>query len=539
MNGSSKFVRHISCEACGSSDANSLYSDGHTYCFSCGETTFPEGTQNEQRIVADVTPLKANFVELTDRKISRASAEKYGIWRDGTTTYFPYFIDGQHGSNKVRHPDKEFHVEGDIKHSGLFGSQLFPPGSAKYITLVEGEYDAPAAFELMGSRWPVVSVKNGADGAAKDVADCFEYLNSFANIVVCFDKDTGKVNERTGQVRYPGQEAAVAVAGMFPIGKVKVLTLAAAKDPNDYLKAGKREEFNREWWAAPVFTPSGLKLGREMWDEISAPRDYETVSYPWDELNVQTYGIRLSEFVVVTAETGVGKTSVLKEIEYHIRKTKPDAGIGLLHLEETNADTALGLMSIEANLPLHLPDVRQMVKEEELREYFTKVIDTDKIVVYDHFGSNGIQEILNKVRHMHNLGCKYIILDHLSIVVSDQSGDERKQLDEIATKLKTLCMELNIAVIAVIHVNRQGLIRGTAGVEQLANIVIKLHREKLSEDPWRRNVVKLVVEKNRFCGRTGPGAYLWYNPDTGRLTELSKEQITAYNNGGNAPDHQW
>jgi twinkle protein len=140
---------------------------------------------------------------------------------------------------------------------------------------------------------------------------------------------------------------------------------------------------------------------------------------------------------------------------------------------------------------------------------------------------------------MHNLGCKYIILDHLSIVVSDQSGDERKQLDEIATKLKTLCMELSIAVIAVIHVNRQGQIRGTAGVEQLANIVIKLHRDKLSEDPWRRNVVKLVVEKNRFCGRTGPGAYLWYNPDTGRLTELSKEQITAYNNGGNAPDHQW
>jgi predicted ATP-dependent serine protease len=100
-------------------------------------------------------------------------------------------------------------------------------------------------------------------------------------------------------------------------------------------------------------------------------------------------------------------------------------------------------------------------------------------------------------------------------------------------------MELNIAVIAVIHVNRKGEIRGTAGVEQLANIVIKLHREKLSEDPWRRNVVKLIVEKNRFCGRTGPGAYLFYNPDTGRLSELTKEQIQAYNNGGNASDHQW
>lgn len=515
-----------------------MYDDGHTHCFSCGNTTFPNNNKKEDSNI--LTELGKDYKDLTDRKISRASAEKYGIWRNGDTTYFPYFNDGKHLANKVRHPDKEFNVEGDIKHSGLFGSQLFPGGSAKFITIVEGEYDACAAFELMGSRWPVVSVRYGADGASRDVADNFEYLNSFANVVVCFDRDDPKVNERTGQIRYPGQEAALAVAGMFPIGKVKILTLADGKDPNDYLKAGKREQFNREWWSSPTFTPSGLKLGRDMWGEISERKAYETVPYPWDLLNTQTYGIRLSEFVVFTAETGVGKTSVLKEIEFNIRKVSPDAGIGLLHLEETNGDTALGLMSLEANLPLHLPDVRDTIKQEEMREYFDRSVNTDKLVIYDHFGSNSIQEILNKVRHMHNLGCKYIILDHLSIVVSDQSGDERKQLDEISTKLKTLTMELNIAVLAVIHQNRQGQIRGTAGVEQLANIVIKLHRERLSEDPWRRNVVKLIVEKNRFCGRTGPGAYLHYNEFTGRLTELDKEQIIQYNNGGTTiVEHSW
>lgn len=531
----------MQCEKCGSSDANALYEDGHTFCYSCGKPEFPSQERNTESCpaVGNLTDLKKTYVELTDRKISKASAEKYGIWRDGSTTYFPYFNDNKHLANKVRYPDKEFSVEGDIKHSGLFGSQLFPAGSAKFITLVEGEYDAPAAFELMGSRWPVVSVRNGADGASRDVADTFEYLNSFPNIVICFDKDDAKVNVKTGEIRYPGQEAALAVAGMFPIGKVKVLTLAEGKDPNEYLKAGKREAFNREWWNSPSFTPSGLKLGREMWDEISEPKNYETVPYPWSGLNGQTYGIRLSEFVVITAETGVGKTSVLKEIEHYIRKEKPDAGIGLLHLEETNSDTALGLMSIEANLPLHLPDVRETVKKEELRDYFDRSVNTDKLVIYDHFGSNSIQEILNKVRHMHNLGCNYIILDHLSIVVSDQSGDERKQLDEIATKMKTLCMELNISVLAVIHQNRQGQIRGTAGVEQLANIVIKLIRDRLSEDPWRRNVTKLIVEKNRFCGRTGPGCYLAYNEFTGRLTELTDEQIIAYNAGGSAHIDAW
>jgi twinkle protein len=505
----------------------------------CGITTFPDN-DNENKDTTILTDIKRITVDLTDRKIMKATAEKYGVWREGDYTYFPYFEDGKHLANKVRTADKQFFNEGDIKHTGLFGSHLFPPGSAKYITLVEGEYDALAAYELMGSRWPVVSVRSGAAGAAKDVAENSEYLNSFQNIVVCFDKDEGKLNAQTGQVRYPGQEAALTVAGMFPIGKVKVLTLAEAKDANDYLKVGKREQFNREWWAAPQYSPSGLKLGRELWEEVSAPKNYETVPYPWESLNSQTYGIRLSEFVVFTAETSVGKTSVLKEIEYHIRKTSPEAGIGLLHLEETNGDTALGLMSIEANMPLHLPDIRAMVNQEELRGYFDSIVDTDKLVIYDHFGSNSIQEILNKVRYMHNLGCKYIILDHLSIVVSDQSGDERKQLDEIATKLKTLCMECNISIIAVIHQNRKGEIRGTAGVEQLANIVIKLNREKLSEDPWRRNVVSLMVEKNRFCGRTGPGAYLHYNNDTGRLTELTEEEINSYRSGGSkVAGHEW
>ena len=31
----SKFLTHIPCENCGSSDGNSLYDDGHQYCFVC------------------------------------------------------------------------------------------------------------------------------------------------------------------------------------------------------------------------------------------------------------------------------------------------------------------------------------------------------------------------------------------------------------------------------------------------------------------------------------------------------------------------
>jgi twinkle protein len=381
---------------------------------------------------------------------------------------------------------------------------------------------------MQGSKYPCVSVKS-ASSAVKDCRQEFMYLDSFEHIVVCFDKDDAKVNPQTGAVHYPGQEAARAVASMFKPGKVRILTLAQAKDANDYLMLGKAKEFVQEWWAAPAFTPAGLKLGSAMWEEINKPKNYETVTYPWDGINKATYGLRLSEFVLITAEKKVGKTTFLKEIAYHLRNNSKH-GLGLMLFEETNSDTCIGLMSIAASKRLHLPDVRAGVTDEEFRGYYDSTVNTDRIVIWDHFGSNDIIEVLSKVRHMAALGCRYIILDHLSIIVSDQSGDERKQLDEISTKLKTLCMELNICVIAVIHLSRSGVIRGSAGPEQLANIVVKLHRDVLDDDPWRRNVTKVVVEANRFCGDTGPVDWLYYDKETGRMTALTEEQIKQYEN---------
>lgn len=547
----SDFQKHLACPECGSSDGAALYSDGHTFCHICqtyrGTKEQVEEFNNE---VADakalkILPLGKDFTPLPDRKISEATARKYGVQfqpNDKVQHVYPYFDkDGRHVGNKLRlqGPKKDFVTEGIFDQTVLFGQQLFPSGSAQGITITEGECDALAVFEMSGSRYPVVSLKNGASNAAKDCANVFEYLNSFEKIVLCFDKDEGKINPKTGEIRYPGQEAALAVASLpFPLGKVHILTLALGKDANEYIVAGKLKEFVAEWWKAPRYMPTGLKLGRDMWDEIKTPRNYETIPYPWDTLNRMTYGLRLSEVVLITGETGDGKTSIIKEIEHHIL-AHSKLGLGVLHLEEPNNDTALGLMSITANKPLHLPDVREGVTEPELRRYYDDTINHDRLVVYDHFGSNSIDVVLAKIRHMHALGCRYIVLDHLSILVSDQSGDERKQLDEISTKLKTLCMELNIAVIAVIHLNRQGLIRSSAGPEQLANIVMQIFRKKEDLDDWRRNVTKLVIKKNRFCGRTGPSTYLFYDPMTGRLSELSKEDIQKYEAGEAKVQENW
>ena len=81
--------------------------------------------------------------------------------------------------------------------------------------------------------------------------------------------------------------------------------------------------------------------------------------------------------------------------------------------------------------------------------------------------------------------CKYVFLDHISIIVSSQeNGDERKALDEVMTKLRTLVEETGISLFVVTHLKRVddghengaeislNHLRGTAGIAQLSDFVV-------------------------------------------------------------------
>lgn len=532
----SNFIEHRDCPKCGSKDNLAVYDD-HSYCFSPGceywqdaEADEPRPKPREKSINRPVTPILSIKEGVPERKILPLSTEKYQVGVGEAGHVYPYFDDdGNHVANKVRQPgpEKGFRWEGDVKQATqLFGQKAFTAGG-KAITIVEGELDALACFQITGSRFPCVSVKS-ASSAKKDVASQLDYLQTFDKVVLAFDSDE------------PGQKAAKECAALFEPGKVRIMEMRKHKDACDYLVNGDDKAFIDEWFKSPEFKMDGLKTGPNMWSEIIDHKDPKSVPYPFPGFNLFTYGLRTSELVVVNAPTGVGKTSILKELEHSLLMNEDlkaeNAGVGFLHFEEPNYDTCIGILGIHLNKRLNLPDTERT--EGELRQAYDEVLNTDRVVIWDHFGSNSVDAVVAKIRHMAALGCRYIVLDHLSIVVSDQSGDERKQLDEITTKLKTLCMEKDICVIAVIHQNRNGEIRGTAGVEQLANIVFALHREKDSASEWRRNITKVVVQKNRFCGTAGPCSWLYFDPMTGRLTELKREEIDAYERGEeNAPDN--
>ncbi|CAB4147229.1 Archaeal primase DnaG/twinkle, TOPRIM domain [uncultured Caudovirales phage] len=527
----SQFIKHIPCLKCGSSDGNSIYTDNHQYCHVCQNYIDGDGTES-------VTPKQTNPMRsftnydnsishsIVDRGLTQATCVAYGVHNDDKNHYYPYFdLDGVLSGIKIRGiADKSFSVQGDWKSTTLFGQSKFAKGG-RNVTIHEGELDALAGFQMAGSKYPHVSVKNGASAALKDCKQAYEWLDSFESIIISFDGDE------------VGQKAANDVAELFG-SKCKIVKhITGFKDACDYLKAGKQGDYVSLWWNAEQWTPDGIIAGSTLWEEVNKPVEKSLALYPWEGVNELTYGIRPAELITVTAGSGLGKSQFLREIIWHLLKTT-DGNIGCMFMEESVVKTAKSIMSLYANKPLHLPDT--IISTEELQNAFDNTLGTDRLFFWDNFGSTDIDNVINRIRYFAKAAdCKYVFLDHISMVISAQSNnDERKAIDELMTKLRMLVQETNICLVAVSHLKRPeskgheegaatslSQLRGSGSIAQLSDIVIGLVRNAQADDPIERNTTKVSILKNRFAGLTSPHcASLLYNRETGRMLEI-KDQL--------------
>ena len=541
----STFVEHKPCPACRDTggdkagDNLSVYSDGHGYCNACSH--YEKGTstgtyQQEERptMKTTITPRGTSGSAIKDRRISGKITSKFGVTvsfnKEGKIDkhYYPYF-DSKDTNNLIGYKErtvatKEFQIIGTNKGSGLFGQEANRSGG-KYLTICEGEIDALSISEMFDGKWQVVSLKNGANSASRDIKDNLDYIESFDNVVLCFDQDPA------------GFEAVKAVQDIISVGKLKVCKLPM-KDANEMLMNGKIKEFTNAWWSAESYTPAGIIRGKDTWEYLIKSNDSVTVDYPWQGLNKFTYGFRTKELVTITSGAGMGKTSVVKELESYILNTTED-NLAIIHLEEAIETSVTGLMSIEANIPLHIPQYARELSETDKKALWQKSVGDRNVFFYDHWGSMSEDSLLNVIRsYAKSYECRWIILDHLSIVVSDQDGiaDERKAIDAIMTKLRKIVQETGVGLFLISHLKRpQGKaheeggqvslseLRGSAAIAQLSDIVIGLERNQQDDDPIIRNQTTLRVIKNRFSGLTGKACRLQYDSETGRLTEVTED----------------
>lgn len=529
---------HCPCPDCGSSDALCYYSDGHSYCFSCqryhaGDTKVTK--MQEPHVTGDKTPAgltpiipesEMHFDVLRARGIRKETCAKYGYYKAQEAQVACYYNDdGTLLGQKLRFEGKRFETRGRKFTSRFFGQNLWANGHKRMIIITEGEIDCLTVSQINGNKYPVVSIPAGVQSAKKVFKAQADWLNSFDKVVVFFDMDEA------------GRKGVKEIEGILKPHKLFIATLPF-KDPNEALLAGKPDVVVDAIWNAKEYKPDGIVNGKDLWEAVNAEVDNTGYQLPWDNIpiNKKIMGFRKGELVVLTAGTGVGKSTFVRQIAYDFG-VKQKLKIGMLMLEENVGRTAKGLMSVHAGARLYID--RHVVSDEEYRKAFDETLGTGRYVLYEHFGSLDGDNLMNKIRYMAvSENCDFIILDHISIAISGLEGDnERKLIDVLMTQLRSLAEETGVGLIIISHLRRAtgseakpfeeggtvslSQLRGSGAIGQLADTVIGLERNQQAEGQLK-NIVRLRVLKCRWTGETGIAGHLFYDKQHDRLVGVER-----------------
>ena len=521
----SEFVAHTECEKCGSRDNAAVYTDGHTYCFGCGDWQGDgDGPQRIERPKANLALIEGTYRALRSRRISEETCKKFGYTvakHGGQPVQLAMYRDakGNPCAQKVRTADKKFSIVGDAKAMTLFGSHLWSNGPK--LVICEGELDAMAASQIQNHKWPVVSLVNGAQSAVKCLLNNYDFITGFKEVILLFDTDQ------------PGRDAANACAEALPIGLCKIANLGEYKDANDALVKGDAQAVIMAIFQAKPYQPDGIVNALDLRDVIGIEDTISPITYPYPRLNELTKGIRLGTLTTIAAGSGTGKSTFVREIMYHVQQS--GFPVGMMMLEETCKRTMQGMVGIHMNKNIVVdPGV---APKEDIETSFDDLIKDNPIYLFDHFGSTDLDRVINRIRYMSKaLGCQVICLDHISILVSGMTGavaDERRLVDSLVTQLRTEVQALGIALILVSHLKRPSSdigheggarvslnqLRSSHAIAQLSDFVLGVEVDKEDPTNGQRNLVCL---KNRHTGEVGHAGTLSYDRTTGRLTDAGE-----------------
>jgi twinkle protein len=435
-----------------------------------------------------------------------------------------------------------FSTEGDFKNATLFGTDTLSKSMgvrSNTVIITEGEADALAAFQMSNGISDVavslskrakatvhaLSIKSGQASAERDFKNNLELLESFDRVFICFDNEP------------EAQASAERCARLLRPGKAFIVQLEH-KDACEYSAKGLSQEFLAHLKNAACYTPAGIRNAATDFDGLWSEQNLRSIPFPFPKLQSKTLGTRSREIVTWAAGTGVGKSSLLRELQhYYLKQT--DANIGIIALEESVDRTRRGILAVEANDRLHLNEVFEKYSKEQIRDYFDNTLGTGRVFIYDHFGSLEMDDLLDRVRYMvQGLDCSVIFIDHLSILVSGLDiTDERRAIDRTMTMLRQVTEETGCCIHLVTHLRRLGSdrsheegvevnlghLRGSHGIAQISDTVVSLERDTQSDDPVECNTTTLRVLKCRYTGDVGLSDRLLYDKATGRMNTIEED----------------
>ncbi|QLF88474.1 AAA protein [Pelagibacter phage Kolga EXVC016S] len=521
----------MECSKCSSSDANAVYSDGSTYCFSCKASTQAGSKDTAVEFNVVQTQLSLEEIALLSiepiRNISKKVLYDAGVKveydqnRNVISHFYPITINKKVKAYKKRIvATKNFRVVGKAEVPELFNQVNC--GRYKNLVITEGEIDCLSILEMLTkakAKFDVVSIVNGAQSARRNIASNLDFVNKYDKVFLAFDNDE------------PGIEAANDVAHIIKPGKAHIVN-SMHKDANEALCKAQSEPYLSSIWGSRVYKPDNFVSGEKIWDAFKERSTVKSVPYPacLKGLNDKLFGMRLGEITLFTSGTGSGKSTVVKETILNLLDNTKDK-VGLISLEESIGDTATKLIGMSINKNIRMPED---VTEEEARKGYEKVFGDERLILLDHQGSVADTSLLDRIEYLAALGCNYLILDHITIAVSEgvDGATGNEAVDKVMSSLLKIVKRYNIHLTLISHLRKssgegksfeEGImpnldsIKGSGSIKQISFDIIGFARNMMAIEKSDRNIVKFAVLKSRFSGDTGICGQATYNVDTGRL----------------------
>ena len=523
--------------SCGTSDGLQVFSkDGKVdgYCFACstyvpdpyGDGPIPVLSEKEEDSSEKLEEIH-NYPSMTvvSRKLNKATLDHFGV-KVGTSysnntspevMYFPYYNNEELTGYKAKLLEpKKFWGIGTTKKCDMFGwKQALASGSPR-IYITEGEIDALTVWQVLtkknkGTPYEVnvpavVSLRNGASGAANEITSKSVHLRRFKEVILVFDQDK------------MGSLATEEVMKVFPSAKTVAFP---GKDPNDALMQG----FEKGLTNALVFQAESPKNTKVVTLDSLVNQALKPVEmgldWPFPALTRYTRGLRFGETYYFGAGVKMGKSDLANTFVAHFAVAH-ELPVYIANMEETNVKSTKKILGKVSGKIFHDPNIE--FKSEDLVEA-AKQIENKVFFVdaYQHITWDYLQQDIHNV--VNNQGVKLVLIDPITNLTNHLIASETDSaLRGIAQDLAAMARDLDIAIFIFCHCRapvsgpaheRGGNIlshqfTGSRAMARSCNYMVGLEGNKDPElSIEERNTRKLVILEDREYGETGTIPLYW------------------------------
>lgn len=242
-------------------------------------------------------------------------------------------------------------------------------------------------------------------------------------------------------------------------------------------------------------------------DEPLSPKQIKTGLTGFDLL---TNGLQLGTLTILAARPSMGKTTLALNIAENIA-IKQEIPLAFFSFEMDNKDRALSIFSSLNAIDKQTLETLQCSHDElHLIKKSTQEVSKSPLF-FSSACSMSLQDVCDNVELMtKDENLKIVIIDYLQLFKTTYSPDEdhSARILEITHALRLLAVKLNIAIVALSHIDR-GLEKrpdkrpvlsdlGLCGdIAQDASLVVFIYRDAVyNENSPNKDVAEIIIAKN-------------------------------------------